>query len=140
MNRLYEKLKDDTYFKDKLRWDEADNCLIIILHEYLCIKYWEGNYTACYDEGYMLYYTRTEGDSPMSSLSHCHIQDDDEALEAVIAYTTDDDIIYIENVKRFTWTPLVAMTKKRFEKKKAKYMAKKHLRIYSVNEIIKRSD
>ena len=140
-NRIYERLKNNEYFnfKDKMTFDEAENCLTIVLHEYLSIQYFEGNYTACYDEGYMCY-AGTEGESPMSSLTHCHIQDDDEALEAVIAFANiDEDDIFIEDVRRFAWTPLTIMTKKRFEKKKAKYMAKKHLRIYSANAIIKRN-
>ena len=143
MNRMYQKLKDDEYFKDKLRLDETDNCLIIILHEYLSILYLEGSYEACYDEGYLCY-TRTKGDTlynrPSPFAMHCHIQDDDEALEAIIDFARgDEDEIFIEDTRLFAFTPLRVITKEKFEKKKARYMAKKYLRIYSKNLIIKRN-
>jgi len=142
MNRLYEKLKEDTNFKHKMIFGETENCLTIVLHEYLSIKYLEGNYTASYDEGYMCY-TRTEGDTlynrPVLFGGHFHIQDDEEAFEAVIDFTTRDNI-YIEDVRRFSFSPIKVMTKEKFEKKRAKFMAKKHLRIFSSQEIIKRSE
>jgi len=139
--RLYEKLKDDKRFKDKLKWDEINNCLTIVLHEYLSIQYFEGNYTACYDEGY-LQYVRTEGDAlyhrPLPLAMHCHCQDDNQALKDIIYFATGDEI-FIEDVRWFSLSPLKIMTKEKFEKQNSKYMKKDHLRIYSKHSIVKRN-
>ncbi len=54
MNRIYELLKNNECFTDKLTLDEATNRLTIVFHEYLRLEYKEGNYTAATDEGLIL--------------------------------------------------------------------------------------
>ena len=133
MNRIYEKLKGNKNFKDKLIFDEIKNCLTITFHEYLRLEYFEGNYTACYDEGLINFYYGS-----FNNAGHQHIQDDEEALETVIGFSNGNEI-FIEDTSRFSLVKLRVLEKKNFEKKKEKYMAKKSLRIYSGNSIIKRS-
>lgn len=142
MNRIYEKLKNNDNFKDKLKFNKSKNCLTIVLHEYLSLDYFEGNYTSAIDEG-LINLKRTEDDDISNHLppfaAHWHITDDEEALEVVNNFT-NGNMIYIEDVRRFSFFPIRVMRKDKFEKKKGRYMTKKYLRIYSGNSIIKRNE
>ena len=142
MNRVYERLKNNDNFKDKLNFNEIENCLTIVLHDYLSLDYFEGNYTSACDEG-LINLKRTEGDEVSKRLTpfvtHWHITDDDEALE-VINELANGNEIFIDDVRGFKFFKLRVMSKEKFEKKKEKYMAKKYLRIYSGKSIIKRND
>lgn len=132
MNRLYEKLKSDDGFRYELKYSQANNCLMIVFHEYLGLEYFEGNYTSAGDEGYMTFANSGVG-------GHWHITCDEEALEYLLEFINEDDV-YIENRSKslLKWSDLQVMTREKFEKKKEKYMRKKSLRIYTVNSIIKR--
>ena len=135
MNRLYEKLKDNENFKGKLKFDESKNCLMIVFHEYLWLEYFEGDYTACWDEGLI-----NLCGSFKDFTAHWHIQSDDEALKAVIDFTNEDAICIEDTNSNFlSFSSLRIMKKEKFERKKEKYMAKKSLRIYSTGAIIKRN-
>ena len=129
MNRIYEKLMDNKDFNGKLKLDETKKCLNIVFNEYLRLDYFEGNYTSAKDEGTILL---------NNSLNHWHIQDDEEALEIITALA-NGEVIYIEDTSFFTFVKLRVLEKTKFEKKKEKYMSKNSLRIYTGNEIIKRS-
>ena len=136
MNRLYEKLKNDENFKDKLWFDVSRNCLLIIFHKYLWLEYFEGNYTSILDEGCI----NLKG-SYKGFTGHWHIANDDEAIKAVFDFV-NGNVVYIENTKAtcLSLMPLKIMKKEKFEKKKAKYMKKKFLRIYSAKEIITKEE
>ncbi|MDR2572243.1 MAG: hypothetical protein LBD23_18360 [Oscillospiraceae bacterium] len=129
MNRIYEKLRTEDFFKDKLEFDEAKNRLTITFNEYMRLDYLEGDYKAANDEGVILL---------NNSLTHWHITDDEEAVELVSA-SANGDVIYIEDTRFFAFTKLRIMEKETFEKKKEKYMTKIYLRIYTGNAIIKRN-
>jgi hypothetical protein len=129
VNRIYEKLKNNEFFKDKLEFDEVKNRLTITFNEYARLDYLEGGYKAANDEGVILF---------NDSLNHWHITDDEEAVEIISGFA-NGDVIYIEDTRFFTFTKLRAVEKEAFEKKKEKYMAKRYLRIYTGNAIIKRS-
>ena len=135
MNRIYEQLKNDEYFRDKLRfdkwvYDKTKSCLIITFHEYLRLCYMEGNYKSASDEGVILFNE--------SELNHWHICEDDEVFEILNAFA-NGDVICIEDVSLFAVKKLRLLDKEKFENKKARYMTKKSVRIYTGNEIIKRS-
>ena len=127
MNRLYEKLAKQEFFNDKLKWDEAKNCLTITFNEHLRFDYLEGNYKSAKDEGYL---------SLDGTPNHWHIQDDDEILEIVTAFATGE-LICIKDTSFFSFAKFRILEKEKFQKKKAKYMARKSLRIYTGNQIIK---
>ena len=127
MTRLYEKLKNDEFFKDKLKIDETNDCLTITFNQYLYLDYFEGSYKSASDEGLILF----RGD-----LTHWHIQDDGEALEIVSDFT-NGDVICIETKSFFLTPRIVFMKKEKFEKEKERYMKRKFVLIYTGNAIIK---
>jgi len=127
MNRLYEKMKDDEWFKSKLNINNSKNCLNITFNEYLRLEYWEGNYKSASDEGLFVL---------NDNLTHYHIMDDEEAIQ-LVTELANGEVIFIEGgllPGRFK-----VMTKEKFEKKKERYMKKKSFRIYTGNAIIKKS-
>ncbi len=134
MNRLHETLKKDAYFEGKLQYNETENCLLIVFNEYLCLAYYEGDYTSSADEGSLFV------KSPKQAVMHWHIQADEEAFAAITAFAQAEDV-YIENVNAdvFTFAPLRIVSKEAFEKKKDKLLANKNLRIYTANTVIKRA-
>ena len=134
MNRIYEKLRNDENFRGKLVYHEAENRLAIVFHTHLYLDYMEGNYASVCDEGYL------QLCGTFDFARHWHIRDDAEVL-AIVADLASGDEIFIENTKRSALSLFTrkCMGKERFEKKKRKYMAKKHLLIYSGKEIIKES-
>lgn len=130
MNRIYEKLKKDKYFHDKLGFDESKNHLTIIFNEYLRLDYLEGDYKTASSEGVILL---------NDTLNHWHITDDEEVLE-IVAALTNDEVIFIEDTSFFPPVKLRVLGKEKFEKKKERFMTKKSLRIYTGNAIIKRNN
>lgn len=132
MNRIYEKLKHDENFKDKLNFDQSRNCLTIVFNEYLSLEYLEGNYKGARDEGVIFFR------SAKSALMHFHITEDEEALEIITDFAKGTDV-YLENTSIFAYSKLRMMKKEEFEKKKERYMSKKSLRIYTADLIIKRN-
>jgi len=128
MNRIYEKLRLNEYFRDKLRIDASKKCLTISFNEYLHLHYLEGSYESARDEGLIFL---------NNHLTHWHITDDEEALEIITEFA-NDDIVCIEDTSVFSLCRLRIVERERFEKKK--YMSKKSLRIYTGNEIIMYSD
>jgi len=129
MNRIYDKLRNNEYFKDKLKIDDSKNCLTITFNEYLYLDYFEGNYKAASDEGLILL---------NDNLTHWHITDDEEVFEIMDAFA-NGDVVCIKGKNFFSSVKIKIMEKEKFEKRKERYMTKKSLRIYTGNAIIKRS-
>ena len=128
MNRIYELLKNNECFADKLTLDEATNRLTIVFHEYLRLEYIEGNYSAATDEGLILL---------NDDLTHWHIQEDEEASETITSVASGD-YVFMERRTLLGSVKLRLMDKEKFEKKRDRYMRRKSLRIYTGTEIIKR--
>ena len=128
MNRIYETLKDNANFADKLKLDETTNRLAIVFHEYLCLEYIEGSYTAVTNEGLILL---------NDDLTHWYIQEDEDANE-IITFVASGDFVFIESRTFWGRAKLKFMDKAKFEKKRERYMRRKPSRIYTGTEIIKR--
>ena len=130
MNRIYELLKNNECFADKLMLDEATNRLGIVFHEYLRLEYIEGNYTAATDEGLILL---NDGST------HWHIQEDEEAIETITSVASGD-YVFMERRTLLGSIKLRLMNKEKFAKNRDRYMRRKSLRIYTGTEIIKRNE
>ena len=134
MNRVYEKLKNNRNFEDKLKFDESKNCLTIIFNEYLRLDYFEGDYNTILDEGLILLNSHLP-----HWTAHWHISDDEEALEVITDFAKGDEV-YIEDLRWYAFLKMRIIRKEQFEKKKEKYIKKKFLRIYSATEVICRGE
>ena len=128
---MYDKLSKIENLRGKLKMNETQDFISVDFHEYLLL--------GISDDMIEL----NEG------LTHWHPDD----VQDIIRNVTDianGEIIFIERRGFFTrprkWgvricnNALKALEKKKFEKKKEKYLAKKHVRIYTGNAVIKRSD
>lgn len=132
MNRIYEKLKDDDFFKDRLDFDETRNCLTVVFHEYLRLEYFEANYTSASDEG-IIYFSH----AIFNNTGHQHVYADEEVLETLSDLAKGSEVFLVDTSKH-SLAKVKVMTREGFAQKKDRYLAKKSLRIYSGNSIIKR--
>ncbi|MCL2051336.1 MAG: hypothetical protein FWG91_06385 [Lachnospiraceae bacterium] len=130
MKSVYDTLSKIENLRDKMEIDEYQTFITIDFNEYL--------HLAISDDMIELNY----------NLHHWHPDSEDDIIQDVTEIA-NGDIIFIESRGFFTrprkWNiricdnAITALEKKVFEKKKGKYLAKKHLRIYTGNEILKRS-
>ena len=119
MKFVYDELSKIENLKDKMVLSECQTSIIINIHEYLRLYV---------DDDYI----------DINQLTHWHPWDDEQIIEDITEIASGD-IVYVEDIRFFS-TSIKSMTKEKFEKKKEKYMNKKHLRIYSGKSIIKRSE
>ena len=120
-------------FQDALSFDDGSGCLTISFHEYAGLVYIEGNYKAAWDEGY-LYLA-----GPKGTALHWHITEDAEALEIIMDFFAED-CVFVESTNWYAFYRLRAMKRKTYEKRKGRYLGKKYLRIYTMREILQRSE
>lgn len=131
LNAVVETLNNHENIKGKLSFDEANDFFIIDFNEYL--QLW-----VC-DDAIVL----------NNGLTHWHPDDNEDIIQDMTAIA-NGDIVFIERRGFFTrprkWgiricnNAVIILEKEMFEKRKEKYMAKKHLRIYSGDSIIKQSE
>ncbi|MCL2639057.1 MAG: hypothetical protein FWD48_11890 [Oscillospiraceae bacterium] len=122
MKFVYDELSKIENLKDKMVLSDCETAINIDFHEYLHLYV---------DDDYI----------DINRLTHWHPWDDEQIIEDITEIASGD-IIYIEYAGRnpFKLLNFKSLTEGEFEKKKEKYMSKKHLRIYSGKSIIKRSE
>ena len=134
MKNCYNQLLELEGLEGKVALDEAGEKITIAFHEYMhfeimsdCILFNHG-------------------------LTHWHPMDDEEIIQEVQAELVEENV-YIESRGFFTRprgkngehpvricnNALMVLSREKFEKRKEKYMKKRHLRIYTGKTIIKRS-
>jgi hypothetical protein len=129
MRHIYDELRNIENLRDKLKINETHDVIRIDFHEY--------------------FHLNISGDCIWlnEGVTHWHPSDDAEIIQDVLNIANGNDV-YLESIDFFTRTSkygrichneLRILDKEKFEKKKENYLAKKHLRIYTVNEIIKHS-
>jgi len=131
MNKVYDTLRANENIRDKLTINESHNLFDsfnIDFNEFLRLTV----YVETRDPNY--YTVELNG-----GLTHWH-HDDDEALLQDLAELANGEVIFIENMRLLSLSKIKAIEKEKFEKKKARYFAKKCLRIYTGNSIIKRNN
>jgi len=137
MKRVYDELCKIEVLEGKTTINEEQDHIVVTFHEYMRLD-------ICHDLILL-----------NGGLTHWH-GDDEDIIESIMGDINGEDI-YIEwrdffhrplyyfdtplgkSGCRICDSALKILSAERFEKKKAKYLRKKHLRIYSGNEIIKRS-
>ena len=128
MKYVYDELSKIEFLRDKLNLHESQDFISIDFHEYLHLDITDD------------YIVLNKG------LTHWH--GDDEVIIQDVTEIASGDYVYIERRGFFTrprkWgsicdNALRILEKEKFEKRKEKYLSKKHLRIYTGNSIIKRS-
>ena len=129
MKFVYDELSKIENLGAKLKINETQEWIHIDFHEYLHLDI---------SDDYI---------SPNEGLTHWHPGDEADIIREVTEIA-NGNIIFLERRGFFTrprkygriWdNALCILDKEKFEKRKEKYLAKKHLRIYTGNEIIKRS-
>ena len=122
-----ETLRNNENIGDRIRIDDARTYVEIEFHEYLHISADEDRVMINFDDN-----------------AHWHPGGTEDLIEQ-LTEIANGNVVFVENMCRFHPRRLFfgsapkRMTRAEFEKKKAKYLCKKYLRIYTGNEIVKRS-
>ena len=128
MKYVYDELSKIENLRGKLKINEAQDAICIDFHEYLHLDIFHD------------YILLNKG------LTHWH--GDDEDIIQDVMDIVKGNIVYIESRGFFTRQRKYGricdcgfhiLDKEKFDKKKEKYLTKKHLRIYTGKEIIKHS-
>jgi hypothetical protein len=129
MKYVFDELSKMENLIGKLKINETQDVISVDFHEYLHLDI---------SDDYILL---NEG------LTHWHPDDEEDIIQDIIDIAKGN-VVYLESRGFFTRPrkygricdgALKILDKEKFEKKKEKFLTKKHLRIYSGNEIIKRS-